>query len=111
MSDVQRILYLLITAIAVMAISVIITFVYLVQITGATKQQSEDNYKVLTLQLPGLQRQITKLEAENAETDYVLNKQAVPAVIYLIKQVEALGGKPPQILLNPKEPPFDPKEK
>lgn len=109
MNDVQRILYLLITAIVIGFISVIVTFIYLVQITNATKQQSEDNYKVLTLQLPGLQRQIRKLEEENAATEYVLNQQAVPAVIYLLRQVEMLGGKPPQILLNPEEPPFNPK--
>lgn len=118
MNDTQRILYLLITAIVVMAISVVVTFVYLVQITGTIKQQSEDNFKAIGVQIPALRRQINdrertiaKLEAEKVTDDYVLNKQAVPALVYLIKQVEELGGKPPPVLLNPEEPPFDPKEK
>lgn len=116
MSDTQRILYLLVTAIVVMTISVVVTFIYLVQITGEIKQQSEDNFNAIGVQIPALRQQIqnrektiAKLEAEKVTDDYVLNKQAIPALVYLIEQVETLGGNPPPILLNPEEPPFAPK--
>lgn len=53
-----------------------------------------------------VKREVPRLEKQNAQATYMLNKQAVPAIVAMFAQIEALGGKPPKVLISPTEPPF-----
>lgn len=113
--DVRHIFLLLVATIIGGVLAVSSMFVYLARIAESSREQSRENQKVLTLQIPGLERQIRdreatieQLGARNAATEYMLNKQAIPAIVYMIGQIEELGGRPPRVLLEPSEPPFTP---
>jgi hypothetical protein len=49
-----------------------------------------------------------KQEAQIASLNFVLNEQAIPAVVDLLAILEANGIKPPRVLLGPSQPPYEP---
>lgn len=69
-------------------------FVVLHQITAKT------NF-IVSSQIPGLQAQIRARDKTISDQQYILEKEAIPAIVKLAKQVKDLGGDPGQIVLSP----------
>lgn len=72
---------------------------------------SESNNRLLQDQIPAYQEEITDRDEEIQELtqqveglEYVLNRQALPAILQMSKQIEELGGKPPRVVLQPPSP-------
>lgn len=62
-----------------------------------------DRLASLDDQIVGLKTQLAEQKQAAADLKYVLEKQAVPAILKMADQIEALGGKPPKIVLQPPE--------
>lgn len=56
--------------------------------------------------IPRLEARIAELDKTIEDQNYVLNEQAVPAIIDMAKILTANGIDPPQVLLSPSQPPY-----
>lgn len=93
-------------AFALMGVAMIAMFVEL-------RGLSASNNRLLEAQIPSLETTIDRRDATIKSKDqqidaltFIVNKQAVPAIVWLSGRVEALGGGSPRILLGPDQPPF-----
>lgn len=68
--------------------------------TASIRTLAVENRKVLAVQVPTLRARIAERDATIADLQAVQD-QAIAAIIQLSDQVEALGGKPPKIVLQP----------
>lgn len=64
--------------------------------------------ETVKVQVPGLRRQLRQEQKQNTALMFVLNKQAVPAILEMARLLEEAGVKPPLVLLSPDKPPFKP---
>jgi hypothetical protein len=60
---------------------------------------SRSNHDAITKQIPALEKTI-------ADQQYVINQQAVPAIVYMLEHLREAGITPPSVLLGPQHPPF-----
>lgn len=81
-------------------ISFTIQFIVLSTLSSNTKDSTDTTKKVLTSQIPGLQKQIKDRDQTITDQQYEL-AQAVDAIKKLAGQVQSLGGDPGQITINP----------
>lgn len=90
----EKIRTALITAILVFVIIASINqFIVLRSITESTNL-------AVTSQIPGLQQQLKSRDETISDYKYVLEKQAIPAIIKLSEQVKSLGGEPGEVILT-----------
>jgi hypothetical protein len=55
-----------------------------------------------------LQVEVQEKDTHIEELNFVVNQQAVPAIIYMTREMRRAGLTPPEVLLSPSEPPFTP---
>lgn len=68
--------------------------------TDSIKSLAVENRKVLAVQVPTLRARIAERDQTVADQKAVID-QAVAAIVQMSDQIEALGGKPPKIVLKP----------
>lgn len=55
-----------------------------------------------------VKRENARLEKENEQLKFVIDRQAIPAIVFMAGEVQRLGGTPPRVLLGSQHPPFTP---
>lgn len=81
-------------------VGVAVMFVALTDNTDATNANTADTNHAVRQEIPGLQRQLADERQAREDAEFVLTEQAVPAIVAMSKQIEQLGGKPPQVILK-----------
>lgn len=87
-----------------------LTIAYLIVISGLLfyayrlESLARDTNHILNVE-------VQEKDAQIAAQQYIIEKQAVPAIVYMTRAMREGGLTPPDVLLHPNEPPFNPPPK
>lgn len=83
--------------------------IYQLETAVEDTKRSVASAKMISLDTNRIVRQeLADTKARLEAANYVLNQQAAPAIVHMLKVLRAAGLQTPEVLLSPSEPPFKP---